>query len=246
MNHSSQADPQKKSCTDVVIYAQSNEGLIARFDVKQATIWSAPYAQYENAVYIQMLLRRKRKVDALVVLNRCVIVVPLDRHGVILSALKVMWERNKKFRKPDDLVFANRVGKPLDRRNILRRNLKPVVKKLNLPRGVDFRSFRTMHGSMMRRMGRLEIARDNMGHGGNTGSITLDVYSKTWWEERVETVTRVVEMVMTEPEQNESSNVASLPREGGELWEPFWEPQGGNSDSNSSQVIEKNGRGERI
>ena len=178
--------------------------------------------------------------------------VPLDRHGVILSALRIMWERNKKFRKPDDLVFANRVGKPLDRHNLLHRHLKPVAKKLELPNGIDFRSFRTMHASLMRRMGRLEIARDNMGHAGGTGSITLDVYSKSWWEERVDTVTRVVEAVMTEPEVKISeNNDAAAPesrREGanGELWEPFWEPQGNKPGLTSMQVIEKIGRGERI
>jgi hypothetical protein len=37
-----------------------------------------------------------------------------------------------------------------------------------------------------------------MGHAGGTGSITLDVNSKSWWEERVHTVTRIVEPVMTE------------------------------------------------
>jgi hypothetical protein len=47
--------------------------------------------------------------------------------------------------------------------------------------------FRTMHASLMRRFGaRLEVARDNMGHAGSTGGITLDVYSKTWWDERVD------------------------------------------------------------
>jgi integrase len=164
--------------------------------------------------------------------------VPLDRHGVILSALKVMWERNKKFRKPDDLVFANSVGNPLDRHNLLHRHLKPAAKKLRLPDAIDFRSFRTMHASLMRRMGRLEIARDNMGHAGGTGSITLDVYSKSWWEERVDTVTRVVEAVMTEPEEKkeESKNAAApKPLRNGanaDLWEPFWEPQGGNAHFN--------------
>lgn len=156
--------------------------------------------------------------------------VPLDRHGVILGALQVMWERNKNFRKPEDLVFANKKGKPLDRHNLLHRQLKPVVKKLGLPEGVDFRSFRTMHASLMRRMGgRLEVARDNMGHSGNTGSITLDVYSKTWWEERVDAVTRVVEAVMTEPGKKEEQNAgpdSNLRRyRAGENWEPFWEPQ---------------------
>lgn len=52
--------------------------------------------------------------------------VPLDRHGVILGALRVMWERNKKFHKPDDLVFANEVGNPLDAHNLIHRHLKPT------------------------------------------------------------------------------------------------------------------------
>jgi hypothetical protein len=81
---------------------------------------------------------------------------------------------------------------------------EPAVRKLGLPDEIDFRSFRTMHASLMRRMGgRLEVARDNMGHAGSTGSITLDVYSKSWWEERVDAVTRVVEAVFTEPEEKE-------------------------------------------
>jgi len=37
-----------------------------------------------------------------------------------------------------------------------------------------------MHASLMPRYeARLEVDRDNMGHAGSTGSITLDVYSKT-------------------------------------------------------------------
>lgn len=122
--------------------------------------------------------------------------VPFDKHGVVLSAVQRMWAANKKFRKPDDLVFANRVGKPLDRHNLLHRHLKPAAEKLGLPSTLDFRSFRTMHASLMRRYGaRFEVARDNMGHAGGSGSITVDVYSKTWWDERVDAVSRVVEAV---------------------------------------------------
>jgi hypothetical protein len=65
-----------------------------------------------------------------------------------------------------------------------------------------------MHASLMRRYGaRLEVARDNMGHAGGTGSITLDVYSKTWWDERVDAVTKVVEAVFAEPTETEKSIV---------------------------------------
>jgi integrase len=154
--------------------------------------------------------------------------VPFDRHGVILAAIQRMWVRNKKFRSPDDLVFANRMGKPLDRHNLLHRHLKPAAASLGLPDTIDFRSFRTMHASLMRRFGaRLEVARDNMGHAGSTGSITLDVYSKTWWEERVEAVTRIVEAVLTEPEENRETAIESPLLAAGAVaqWEPFWEPQ---------------------
>jgi hypothetical protein len=86
-----------------------------------------------------------------------------------------------------------------------------------------------MHASLMRRYGaRLEVARDNMGHAGGSGSITLDVCSKTWWDERVDTVTRVVEAVFAEPDAGEKINVSlkGLPlSETAVEWEPFWEPQ---------------------
>jgi hypothetical protein len=156
--------------------------------------------------------------------------VPFDKHGVILAAIQRFWASNKKNRLPDDLVFANKAGKALDRHNLLHRHVKPVAEKLGIDRTVDFRSFRTMHASLMRRYGaRLEVARDNMGHSGSTGSITLDVYSKTWWNERVDAISRVVEAVFTEPDEEEKKSVTphkGLPTGGeGEEWEPFWEPQ---------------------
>ena len=158
--------------------------------------------------------------------------VPFDKHGVILAAIRRMWARNKKFRKPDDLIFANKSGKTLDRHNLLHRHLKPVAEKLGLPKTVDFRSFRTMHASLMRRFGaRLEVARDNMEHAGSSGSITLDVYSKTWWNERVGAVSRGVEAVFAEPDEKEEKKTITIPPTGlpddgiAKEWEPFWEPQ---------------------
>jgi integrase len=153
--------------------------------------------------------------------------VPYDKHGVVLGAVQQMWTRNTRFRKPDDLVFANKVGKALDRHNLLHRPVKPVAEKLGLDKTIDFRSFRTMHASLMRRFGaRLEVARDNMGHAGSSGSITLDVYSKTWWNERVEAVNCIVEEVSAEPDEEEKKRIA-IPLKGlpdGGMDKP-WEPQ---------------------
>ena len=108
-----------------------------------------------------------------------------------------------------------------------------MAEKLGLSKTIDFRSFRTMHASLMRRFGaRLEVARDNMGHAGSSGSITLDVYSKTWWSERVEAVSQVVEAVFAEPKKEERKESAiqlkglPLTLSGiGADWEPSWEPQ---------------------
>jgi len=88
-----------------------------------------------------------------------------------------------------------------------------------------------MHASLMRRFGaRLEVARDNMGRSGSSGSITLDVYSKTWWNERVDAVSRIVEAVFAEPDEEDKGETTTLsagdPEGGsGKEWEPFSEPQ---------------------
>ena len=51
-----------------------------------------------------------------------------------------------------------------------------------------------MHSSYMLREGaRPEIVRDNMGHANI--DVTQNVYSKSWWEERVHAVTQAVEAV---------------------------------------------------
>ncbi len=122
--------------------------------------------------------------------------IPLDSFGILRAVLDGAWQRSK-YRKPEDLVFANRRGGAVDRRNLLRRHLKPAIKKLGLPATVDFRSFRTMHSSLMSSVGvRPEVTRDNMGH--STVDVTQNVYNKTWWEERVEAVSMAAATVWRE------------------------------------------------
>jgi integrase len=122
--------------------------------------------------------------------------VPLDSFGILRSVLESLWQRSK-HRNPGDLVFTNARGGPVNRRNLLRRQLKPSLKKLGLPATVDFRSFRTMHSSLMSSVAvRPEVTRDNMGHA--TVDVTQNVYNKTWWEERVEAVSMAAASVWRE------------------------------------------------
>jgi hypothetical protein len=122
--------------------------------------------------------------------------IPLDSHGILWGVLDAAWQRSK-HRNPGDLVFTNARGSPVNRRNLLRRQLKPTIKKLGLPVSTDFRSFRTMHSSLMSSIGvRPEVTRDNMGHA--TVDVTQNVYNRTWWEERVEAVSMAAATVWRE------------------------------------------------
>jgi integrase len=122
--------------------------------------------------------------------------IPLDSFGILRGVLDLVWERSR-HRNPEDLVFTNSKGGPVNRRNLVRRQLKPTLKKLGLPASVDFRSFRTMHSSLMSSIGvRPEVTRDNMGHA--AVDVTQNVYNRTWWEERVEAVSMAAATVWRE------------------------------------------------
>jgi integrase len=122
--------------------------------------------------------------------------IPMDSFGILQGVVDRARARSKP-QGPEDLVFTNIRGGPLDRRNLLRRQLKPVIKKLGLAPTVDFRSFRTMHSSLMSSVGvRPEVTRDNMGHA--TIDVTQNVYNKTWWEERAAAVSLAAASVWKE------------------------------------------------
>ena len=122
--------------------------------------------------------------------------IPFDSFGILRGVFDAMWQRSRN-RNPGDLVFTNTKGGPVSRRNLLNRQLKPTIRKLGLPPSVDFRSFRTMHSSLMSSIGvRPEVTRDNMGHA--TVDVTQNVYNRTWWEERVDAVSMAAATVWRE------------------------------------------------
>lgn len=149
--------------------------------------------------------------------------VPFDKRGLIENALIGRWKASK-HRQPDDLVFSTREGGTLERRNLLR-HIKAAARQLGLSKAVDFRSFRTMHSSLMLRQGaRPEVVRDNMGHANI--DVTQNVYGKSWWEERVEAVTRAVEAVSVATEDAQKVQAkADQPKSSSNEWVPLWVPQ---------------------
>ena len=107
--------------------------------------------------------------------------------------------------------------------NLLHRHIKPAAVKFVLPKTVDFRSIRKMHASLLRRTGaRPEIMRDNLGHA--EIGIGLNVYSESWWDERVNAVSRAVAEVLAVPAAKPSEQpVTSENSERRDAeWVPFW------------------------
>ncbi len=148
--------------------------------------------------------------------------VPFDKRDLMMSALIGRWKASK-HRLPDDLVFCTRKGGALGRRNLLR-HIKVAAIQLGLSKTVDFRSFRTMHSSLMLREGaRPEVVRDNMGHANI--DVTQNVYGKSWWEERVEAVTRAVEAVTIAAQNAEKEPEQDQPESASNEWVPLWGPQ---------------------
>ena len=77
---------------------------------------------------------------------------------------------------------------------------------------------------MLREGARPEVVRDNMGHANI--DVTQNVYGKSWWEERVEAVTRAVEAVCVATQNAEKAEAKNdQPESVNNEWVPQSVPQ---------------------
>jgi hypothetical protein len=104
-----------------------------------------------------------------------------------------------------------------------------------------------MHASVMRRTGaRPEVARDNMGH--SETSMTLNGYSRSWWDERISAVANAVAVVVAapaaRPERTETQENAG--KQSSEWAPSFFGAPVEISELSPAKLLYLNGRGERI
>jgi integrase len=126
--------------------------------------------------------------------------VPLNE--AMKSCLAAAWKATK-YRKLDDLVFTASNGAPINRRNLLRRHLRPTVEKLGLP-ACTFHDLRHLHSSLSMRTGASpEVTRDNMGH--STVDVTQNIYTGTWWEQRKSAIEGIESLVWGGGSQKETA-----------------------------------------
>lgn len=92
-----------------------------------------------------------------------------ERHGEERLALGAAWDG------AFDLVFPNRVGKPLDANNLLNYHFQPLVKRAGLPR-MRFHDLRHTAATLLLGRGvNPKIVSEMLGHA--SIAITLDIYS---------------------------------------------------------------------
>lgn len=78
--------------------------------------------------------------------------------------------------QPYDLVFSTREGKPLQARNILRRHLRPILKRAGLPETLNLYSLRHSCATLLLSVGvNPKIVSERLGHASIV--LTLDTYS---------------------------------------------------------------------
>jgi integrase len=88
--------------------------------------------------------------------------VPLS--ATVIAALASLRAKSK-FMAPDDLVFASSKGTPLNENNLLRRVLKPIATKLDMP-WLSWHVFRHTHATLGEQIGMaLSDRQAQMGHG---------------------------------------------------------------------------------
>lgn len=78
--------------------------------------------------------------------------------------------------QPYDLIFCTREGKPIQMRNILRRHLRPILKRTELPQALNLYSLRHSCATLLLAAGvNPKIVSERLGHASIV--LTLDTYS---------------------------------------------------------------------
>lgn len=94
---------------------------------------------------------------------------------------------------PDDLIFHTEVGTPLDRHNLLRRQLRPACERLGLS-GITWHSLRHSHATLLDSTGApLGTVQALLGH--STSDITREVYLHAIPEDLLRAVASVEALV---------------------------------------------------
>jgi integrase len=107
------------------------------------------------------------------------------------AALLVSWLRDAVEPEPDAYVFASEAGTPLRPDNVMKRIIRPALRKVGLE-WVNFQTMRRTHASLGHDIDPKVMA-DQRGH---TIGVALDVYTKTTIEQKAEAAGKLARKVL--------------------------------------------------
>jgi len=95
-------------------------------------------------------------------------------------------------------VFAGARGAPLDSRSLVRRHLKPILLRANLPEAIRFYDLRHTCASLLLAAGEnAKVVSERLGHAGVT--ITLDTYGHVMPGMQEQATARLEELIFGLP-----------------------------------------------
>ena len=98
----------------------------------------------------------------------------------------LLWEQIERQNEKDrEFLFSSSTGSPWDASLFRRRKLKPLLRSLEI-KEAGFHAFRHFNASLLSSLRvPLKAIQERLGHA-SAGSLTLDVYTNSEWEENAE------------------------------------------------------------
>jgi integrase len=98
-----------------------------------------------------------------------------------LADMLKQWKRDTRYAAPDDWVFASvrtQGKRPLWGQSLMRKNIRPVAKRLGIDKRIGWHTFRHSYSTLLRSLGTdIKVQQDLLRH--SSARLTLDTYTQS-------------------------------------------------------------------
>ena len=105
---------------------------------------------------------------------------PIPMSSYLADMLK-QWKRDTRYAAPDDWVFASvrtQGKRPLWGQSLMRKNIRPVAKRLGIDKRIGWHTFRHSYSTLLRSLGTdIKVQQDLLRH--SSARLTLDTYTQS-------------------------------------------------------------------
>lgn len=129
-----------------------------------------------------------------------------------LSSALAQFKAQSPFNRAEDWVFASAAsgGKnPFWPDMVLNRRVRPTARKLGISKQFGWHTFRHTYASLLKASGAdVKVVQDSLRHANSR--ITLELYTHSLSQDKRTAQTKVVQMILPKPNQNEAQNTTEL------------------------------------